>query len=680
MKHFVLTAAMTLVATATHADVKMPALFGDHMVLQRDIPVKLWGQADAGEEITVTLGDQKAVTKAGDDGKWSVQLKPLTADGKALTLTVAGKNKLTFSNVLAGDVWVCSGQSNMEWPVSMSDNPRDEIAAAKFPNIRLFTVGKTPRAQSADDVLGAWAVCSSETIPNFSAVAYFFGREINQKTKVPIGLINTSWGGTAIEPWMPFSALNQLDETKDRVREFEKRLAEFDKNRADFTEKIFQAVEKNVSLRQEWFDNLAAADPGAKDNWQDPATDVSKWKQAAVPMAHEKNVFENYLGFAWMRKDVEIPADWVGKALTLRLGPIDDGDKTYINGVEVGAMWLEHQANAWLTSRTYTIPAKVVDGRKLAIVVRMYNMMGALGPLGDASQYTLAPAEDDKAKPISLAGQWRYALGDAINPNTQPRVGVPSVPGENPGDVGALYHGMIAPLTGFGIRGAIWYQGESNGNQGELYAKFLPGMIGGWRQAWGQGDFPFYVVQLSNFLASVADPIQKDSWAGVREAQLTTARTFKNTGLAVAIDIGDAADIHPKNKQDVGRRLALWALAKDYGVKDLVYSGPWYKSMAVEGSSAVLSFEHVGSGLVAKDGPLLGFAVAGEDKVFHHARAQIKGDTVIVTCPEVDKPAAVRYGWSFNPPCNLYNKENLPASPFRTDDWNDKDVKVAEKK
>jgi len=685
MARWVLVLATVLTATAAWADVSMPAVFSDNMILQRDLPVRIWGWADAGEDVTVSLHtktatpvfNQQVSTKADAAGKWSVKLKPLVANGNELTLTVAGKNTLTFTNILAGDVWICSGQSNMEWPVAASLNPKEECAAANFPNIRLFTVPHTTSPRPADDVAtkGGWAVCSPQTVGGFSAVAYFFGREIHQKTQVPIGLINTSWGGTAIEPWMPLSALEAIEETRPRVANFRERLAAFEKDRKLFELKVQAARLEGEFLRAKWFVGLMEADPGAKASWQDPATDVSGWARAAVPMDIQKNEFNNYLGFGWVRKDVEIPAAWVGKELTLRLGPIDDGDVTYVNGVEVGSMWIDHHGGAWQTPRRYTIPAALTNGRKLTIVVRLYNMMGAIGLLGDASQYTLLPVDGQEKDAISLAGEWRLAMGGAIDPRTQPQVPQPSPPGAGWGEVAALHHAMIAPLTDFGIRGAIWYQGESNGNQGTLYGKLLPGMIGAWRAAWGY-DFPFYVVQLANFLEPAAEPVQKDSWAGVREAQLQTAQTMDRVGLAVTIDVGEAADIHPRNKQDVGRRLALWALAKDYGQRDLVYSGPWWAWIKVEGSTARLGFDHVGGGLVAKGDELTGFAIAGEDKVFYAATAEIKGNEVHVSHPKVETPVAVRYGWSFNPLCNLYNKENLPASPFRTDSWDDKDIKA----
>jgi sialate O-acetylesterase len=454
-------------APAAQAAVKLPAMFTDHMVLQREQPLPVWGWDDAGQEVTVTLGDAKATAKAGADGKWAVKL-PAQKAGGPLTLTVAGSSTATVNDVLVGEVWLCSGQSNMEWTVGGSTNPQEEIANAKYPQIRHIKIGHRPAATPQTDVPSAgWEVCAPEKAGNFTAVGYFFARYLHQKLNVPVGLIGSNWGGTRIEPWTPPCGFQQVPALKD--------------------------------------------------------------------IADKLDTF-----------------------------PVKD-DKGNIN----------HQT-----------------------------------PL-------------------------------------------------------ALYNGMIHPLVPYALRGAVWYQGESNNGEGMLYLEKQKALIGGWRTVWGNPDLAFGFVQLAPYRYG-GDPTKL---AGIWEAQTATL-AVPHTGMAVTVDISNLADIHPKNKQDVGKRLALWALAKEYGQANLVYSGPLYKSMKVEGNKIRLVFDHVGGGLVSRDGkPLTRFTIAGDDKNFAEAKAEIDGDTVVVQADAVAKPVAVRFGWHQEAEPNLSNKDGLPASPFRTDKW-----------
>ena len=494
-----------LIPFPAEADVKLPAIVGPNMVLQRDIPVPIWGWADPGEEVTVTFAGQTKTTKAAADGCWAIRLDPLTAGGPGV-LTVAGKNTVKLENVLVGEVWLCSGQSNMGMTVARSNNANEEIAAAKFPSIRLFGVPLVGTQEPQYDCKGAWAECSPQTVGNFTAVGYFFGREIHENIDLPVGLINCSWGGSSCEAWIRRSALEVDSRYESMLKSWDDRCANFDPEKA-------QAVYQKQ---------------------------LAKWK-------------------------------------------------------------------------TQSEKAKA-EGTKPPRRPR--------------------PARDPRN------GQHRPAN---------------------------LYNGMVLSVKPFGLRGAIWYQGESNAGRAYQYRHLFPTLINSWRLDWQQGDFPFYFVQLANFHAVKPEP-GDSAWAELREAQSMALET-PNTGQAVIIDIGDARDIHPKNKQDVGKRLALWALTKDYG-QDVVYYGPKYKSTAVKGNTIVLDFDHIGGGLVAKGGgPLEGFTIAGDDKVFVWAEARIVGDTIEVSSPKVAKPAAVRYAWADNPICNLYNKEGLPASPFRTDEW-----------
>jgi sialate O-acetylesterase len=489
---------------AVLADVRLPAIIGDNMVLQQDQKATIWGWADPGEEVLVAVSwhNMKWAVTANRSGKWVYKMNPPKAGGP-YEMTLSGRNTITIKNILVGEVWVCSGQSNMQMTVQSSNNATEEIAAADYPNIRLFTVQRKVAQEPQKDCEGSWSLCSPQTVPGFSAVAYFFGRELRQRLNVPVGLIHTSWGGTPSEAWTRRGVL---------------------KSDTDFRPIL------------ERYDDAIKKYPEASKQYEQR---VEQWKQAA-----------------------------------------------------------------------------------------------------------------QKAK------------AEGKNPPRRPRA--PFGPG-HPHSPSGLYNAMIAPLIPYGIQGAIWYQGESNAGRAYQYRKLFPAMIKNWRADWEQGDFPFLFVQLANFRAVKPDPNESD-WAELREAQLMTL-AVPNTGMATIIDIGDAVDIHPKNKQDVGKRLALWALAETYG-KEIVYSGPLYKSMEVRGNQIVLHFDHVGGGLVAGGGePLKGFAVAGADRKFVWADAKIEGDKVVVSSGQVSEPVAVRYAWADNPVCNLYNKEKLPASPFRTDRW-----------
>lgn len=499
-----------LLAPVVQAELKTPAVFGSNMVLQRDQAIPVWGWADAGEEVVVRLQGQED-TKAGwtianDAGRWQVRLDPLSAGGPYSLVVESSSKRIQYNDVLIGEVWVCSGQSNMQMTVGSSNDSDAEIAAADYPNIRLFKVPLVGTQEPQYDCEAAWAACTPETVPGFSAVGYYFGRTLNKELDVPIGLIQSCWGGSACEAWI---------------------------NR-----------------------DLLEADP------------------EYTPLMER-----------WEETESTYDADAV--------------QATYVEKVA-----------AW------------------EVRAREARQAGEEVPRRPA-----APRNP-------LTGQHRPAN---------------------------LYNGMILPILPYGIRGAIWYQGESNASRAYQYRTIFPLMITNWRNEWGQGDFPFYFVQLANFKAREELPVESD-WAELREAQTMTL-DLPNTGQAVTIDVGDASNIHPKDKQTVGMRLALNALALDYG-EEIVYSGPMFSEMKIDGQKAVLTFDHIGGGLqVQGDGPLVGFAVAGEDKVFTWAAAEIVGDTVVVTAPEGVAPVAVRYAWANNPACNLYNAEDLPACPFRTDEW-----------
>jgi sialate O-acetylesterase len=666
-----------LAVRSVRAEVILPPVFGHHMVLQREMSVPVWGWASPGEKVTVTFDRQKQAATAGADGKWSVTLPPLKAGGP-YELVAQGGNRVAVTNVLVGEVWICSGQSNMEWPLAAAQDAEKEVAGADYPDIRMFTVRKTPAGYPQESCQGEWAVCNPDMAPGFSAVGYFFARHLRRQLGVPVGMIHSSWSGTAAESWTALEALKQLSSYTNRAVAYEKTLLQFAATPHQYNQTYAALLKKTNDDQERWLQAVFAGDRGVKEKWHDPATGVGEgWTRSSIPMPVQNNVFSNYKGVAWARCDVAIPADWIGKQMVLSLGPIDDGDVTYVNGVEVGR---QYGGNAWLTPRKYRIPSRLVRGTNVTVAIEMVNTLGAIGVYGTDANFSLRLAEGLPEQTMPLAGGWSCRLGDSVAPNSKPEMKTAAVPGTGMGDPAALYNGMLAPLAPYAIRGAIWYQGESNVDTPEAYHELLPAMIQSWRSVWRQGDFPFILVQLANFMGRQKAPIEPRSWADLRDVQRLTSLQMSNVGMAVIIDKGDASDIHPRNKQDVGARLALWALANTYGRKDIVYSGPAYKDMKVDRDKAILTFANGGSGLDVRGGALAGFAIAGEDNIFHVGQALIEGTCVVVSSDKVTKPAAVRYGWANNPVGNLFNKEGLPASPFRTDSWPRNQVKAADER
>ena len=618
-------------------------LFSDHVVIQRDVPLPVWGWTEPGQRLKVALAGQSVETTADASGKWLVKLGPYPAGGPHV-LAVTGPKSVEVKDILVGDVWICSGQSNMEWTVSSSNNAEKEIASANHPRIRLFTVPKKIALEPTDTVEASWKVCSPETVGGFSAVGYFFGRELERELGVPIGLINSSWGGTVAEAWASAGALEAMPDFRKALEQV----------RAEKGEEGKPPVKFETAMASWWKKN----DPGSAEQptWADPKFDATAWKTMKLPGHWEQGGLPGFDGLAWFRKEITLPEAWDGKPATISLGPIDDRDTTFVNGVQVG------QRNEWNVPRNYKVPAGVLKAGRNVIAVRVLDTAGDGGFAGEDKALKLTISGEDKAEPISLAGDWAYKASTPMASLSTP----PEPFGANPNKVTVLYNGMIAPLKPFPIKGAIWYQGESNAGRASQYRTLLPTMIRDWRASFEVGDFPFYIVQLANFLPVKKEP-GESQWAELREAQDYTTRALPNVGLALAIDIGDAADIHPRNKQDVGRRLALNALATAHG-QDIEFSGPVYKTKEVKGSAIRLTFDHLGGGLVAKGSEKLeGFAIAGEDGKYVWADATIDGDAILVSSPKVEKPANVRYAWADNPVCNLYNQAGLPAIPFRTD-------------
>ena len=654
---FLATVALGLAAPVAQATVRLPALVGSHMVLQRDRPVPVWGWAAPGEAVSVTFRGQAYPATAPDaSGRWQATLPPTPAGGP-YELTVKGQNIITLTDVLVGDVWLASGQSNMQFKVQdpnvggyqPTQNAEQEIAAANWPRLRFFTVNQTvayrPQAEAAGT---GWQVCSPATVAEFSAVAYFFSRDLYQHYQVPMGVVVSSWGGTPAEAWVSAEGLRSFPEFRARVADFAQRTTSLGDDRHAYE-----------TRRQELLDNIRRYDKGylpGGQTWAAPDFDARAWPTMPLPGLWESQPgLATYDGVVWFRREIDLPARLVGQPLTLRLGRVDDADSTYFNGVRVGS------GSGYQNLRSYPVPAGLARAGRNVIAVRVLDTGGGGGIGGIGGE----PAElslSGVGQPLSLAGPWQYQVGLPVQ--DQP---VPPVPGGAQSAPTALYNAMIAPLEPLAFKGIIWYQGESNADRAAQYRTLFPALITDWRRHPG-ADLPFLFVQLANYQSALPQPAESD-WAELREAQ-AGALKLPRTGMATAIDIGNPTDIHPHNKQEVGRRLALAARRVAYGDNQLTASGPTYAGLTVAGATARLKFTHLGAGLAVRNGPALrGFAVAGADRQFHWATARVVGREVVVQSPAVPRPVAVRYDWASNPDGNLANRAGLPAPPFRTDTW-----------
>jgi sialate O-acetylesterase len=640
MKKLILFLSGLILFSSANAAVRLPKIISDNMVLQRNKNVTLWGWADAGEKISVLFNQQSKSTKADKQGKWFVTLSAEVAGGP-YQLTIQGKNTITLSNIMVGEVWVCSGQSNMEWPVAASNHPEEEIKNANYPLIRHFTVAKHVATEPQQDIKdGQWEVCSPQTVADFTAVGYFFAREIHQKLNVPVGLIHTSWGGTHSETWTSRKAFEQSAEFKEMI------------STMPTIDLPVLAKQRQQSLEKKMLALGITLPATGVENWKSAKYYDDAWRTMALPNRWEEQGLDGFDGNVWFRKTIVIDAVDAGKQATIELGEIDDSDDTYVNGILVGSMKARYNEK-----RKYVIPEGVLKTGTNSVAVRVEDFGGGGGLWGNANDMKLTTFS---SKSIDLAGNWRYNIESAlktegVNPNDYPTL---------------LFNAMLYPVTGYTIAGCLWYQGESNAGRAYQYRQAFPLLIQDWRNHFKQGDVPFYFVQLASFNAAKRTSETGSTWAELREAQ-TMALKLPNTGMAVTTDIGDATDIHPRNKQDVGKRLAALALKRSYNQAG-VDSGPMFSSMKVEGNRIRIQFSETGSGLVAKDkyGYVRGFEIAGHNQKFHYAQAFIEGNEVIVLAESVSAPVAVRYAWADNPEdANLFNREGFPASPFRTDTW-----------
>ena len=646
---------------------RLAPLFQDNMILQQQTDVTIWGKGIPGRTVAIqTSWGKKAETVVQADSSWITKVSTPKAGGPFQMTFRHEKNVTVVRNILTGEVWLCSGQSNMEMPLEgwlpndTIANSTSEIENALYPSIRMFTVMRSFEPTPIENCVGSWSECSPLDVRSFSATAFYFGKILHKALHVPVGLINSSFGGTFIESWMDKNSLsafneyagtlNQLDESRDKLQS----LVQWITGHPAISVTEQDPLRRYVGLK---FND----DQCSNKNLNDAA-----WPEMKLPTLWEQTEMGNFDGVVWFRKTVNLPSAWKGQDLMLNLGPIDDIDETYVNGKKVG----EHTSDGFYSvDRIYKIPGSLVQDSLLQIAVRVIDLRGGGGLWGKNTKMVLVK---DSLNTISLETKWKYLPVAELRSNTfyvfggegNEYANRPKFPLNFSQDTPtSLFNGMINPLVPFTLRGAIWYQGENNVPNSWLYTKLLTSLITGWRKDFQCSDFPFYYVQIAPYDYGVNSKSQL-----LREAQLQTM-SVKNTGMAVIMDIGNPKTIHPANKEDVGKRLAAWALAKTYG-KKIPFTGPVYKSMKAEKGKVVLTFDDAGKGLVVKERNKENyFQVAGEDSVFKNAAVIVHGKTLIVSNAEIAKPIAVRYAWSNTEEATLFNKEGLPASSFRTDTW-----------
>ncbi|MEQ1554816.1 MAG: sialate O-acetylesterase [Ferruginibacter sp.] len=612
----------------------MPKFFGDNMVLQRNGNIPIWGWAKANEKIVVQFNKQIKTTKADKAGKWMVHLDA-EKEGGPYVLKIAGKNILEIKNVLVGDVWLCTGQSNMEWTVGQSNNAKKEIAGSNYPLIRHIKIQHAINSLPDDDVKDAfWKVCDTNTVADFTGVGYFFAKNIFDNIKVPIGLINTCWGGTNIETWISREGFESSTEFKEMIAGMPKISLDSISNLRDNG-----STKRIESMQETKLKNIDVL------HFKDLSFDDTKWPIMNVPQVWEQQKLGEFDGIVWLRKSFILTSDDIKNGATISLAKIDDIDTTYINGIKIGT------SSIWEANRNYSIENNILKEGINTIAVQVIDNGGGGGIWGESTQVNLAL----KNRTILLAGNWKYQVQSILK--TPNQNSLPSL----------CYNAMIAPLIPYSFKGVLWYQGESNAKRSIQYRKAFPLLINDWRQKFMNDNAAFYFVQLATFFAG-GNSNEGCGWAELREAQTQTLE-LKNTGMVVTTDlVTNPKDIHPTNKQDVGKRLAAIALNNLYQ-KKMICTGPTYKTMEIKDNKIILSFDNIGSGLQTTDkyGYIKGFEIAGADNVFHFAQAFIKQNTIVLYSEKVINPIIANYGWMGDATeCNLFNKEGFPAVPFRT--------------
>ena len=648
--------------------INIPSIFSNNMVLQQNSEANFWGKAEANLKVNITGSWGNTVnTIVQPDGLFSAKLKTPSAGGPYQVYLQIGDSTIIYKNVLIGEVWICSGQSNMEMPLmgwppyGLISNSDEEIKNANNSKIRLFTVARGVSDEKEFNCVGSWNELNPQSAASFSATAYFFGRKLYEDLKIPIGLIHTSWGGTPAQAWTSADYLKTLGDFDNILNDIESSKGEIDRYTNWLSSHPVIDLRNNKS-ESRW-ENLSFDD----NECSQITFNDSLCKEMNLPTYWESKEVGNFDGVIWFRKRIEIPNDWINQELVLSLGPIDDMDRTFVNGKLVGA---HEREGYYQTDRIYTVPKELVNSNEILIAVRVLDNQGGGGMWGTKEKLNIHPVNSSEL--ISLAGSWKYlpvaeykaqkfyVFGVAQNDYYQKPEMKVQISENTPS---ALYNAMIHPLIPYNIRGVIWYQGEANTENPKQYETLFPTMIKNWRKDWQLGDFPFYYVQIAPY--NYGEQIHSEL---LREAQLKTL-SVKNTGMAVTLDIGNPQNIHPSDKKDVGERLADWALAKTYN-KKVIYSGPIYKSMKASKDNIVLTFDYAKNGLIIKE--LNGennFQIAGKDKIFKNAQVKVQGNKLIVFNNEVKNPVAVRYAFTNTSEATLFNKEEFPASSFRTDNW-----------
>lgn len=623
------------------ADVSLPSIVSNGMVLQRNENIKVWGWADAGEQVKVDFMGRTYITTTDNDGKWQIVVEPANAGGP-YKMKISGDNTIVLNDILIGDVWIFSGQSNMTHYFGRhQERYAKEIAEASVPEIRQLFIPTNPvltgPANDVEDI--KWVAATPETVLDFTVIGYFFCKKLYDEYDVPMGIINTCVGGTPIEAWTSEDGFKEFPEILETIKQ-NKDTAYVNRVNREARESRMEGATKGVQ------------DKGIKSEvkWFSPEYEPLNWKRINIPGYWEDQGVRNLDGVVWYRRVFDVPKEMTGTEATVKLGRIRNADELYINGERVGNTTYEYP------QREYTIPAEILKPGKNLFVVRVTNQYGKGGFIPD-KPYLLMAAGDT----IDLKGYWQYKVGEVYRHDKQYKSGISA---QN--EPTALYNGMIAPFTNYAVRGFVWYQGESNAGNPEAYKDFQPNLIKDWRNKWNMGKLPFLIAQLPNYMDVDYLPAESN-WAEIREVQLQTALEMENVGVGINIDLGEWNDIHPGNKKPVGERLALVAQRISYGEDGIVSSGPIFSGYKLDGNKVVLSFDHVGSGLVSGNGEELAhFALAGDDGKFYWANAKIKDDKVVVWHEDIENPSELRYAWADNPDfANLYNKEGLPASPFK---------------
>jgi len=655
---------------------ELPYLFSDNMVLQRNEDISVWGWAKPGKKVVVTLKNQKQTTKAAQDSTWKIVLSPEDADSN-LTLTIkSGKEKKIVENVSIGEVWLCSGQSNMRWILRNTENWEEECESANYSQLRMITIVEKALPEPGREEPASWLTANPENVCGFSAVGYYFAKNLHKKLSVPVGIIASSWGGTPAEAWIKRESLETHEYFNTFLKRYDSYVKENQKEFDDFkkiTETYYEKIEKQYRRKKDpnhvaKYHHDDTGNDGVKKGWSEASFDDSNWETIELPGFWENSKNLQIDGAVWFRKKIKIPEILKNKEIVLQLGAIDDFDMTYVNGELVGNTG-KGIKNYWEKNRQYILSTDLMDADTVFLAVRVFDHAGNGGFNPEFGEMKLYTKEND-AKSTPLSGVWKYKIEKKYNPESldewipkRPPVG--KFGPRHPHAPSNLYNGMIAPLVPYNFKGVLWYQGEANSRRAYQYNEVLPLLIKSWREQWKK-DFPFGIIQLANYNTPEKYNVKGVNWAELREAQALTAYKDSLNGLIVTIDIGLSDNIHPTNKHDVGKRASLWAFNQVYKI-DTAYSGPVFKNKVVTDDSIYCQFTHVYDSLMVLGDTLTGFEIGDKTGNFTQAHAYIFGKEVVLWSDTLSNPVYIRYGWENDPQCNLYNSAGLPAVPFRTD-------------